>query len=108
MLSQADIEEELHRVLDDLASSTDELRTLADESARRDVGYEVAWARATLASEGKSQDLRKADATETTRKELFAKRVAQERLRAQYAVLTVLRARADALRSLLVSVRAQV
>lgn len=108
MLTQAEIEEELHRVLDDLASSTEELRGLADESARRDVAFEVAWAHAILGSEGKSQDTRKADATVVTRDELFKKRVSQERLRAQYAVLSVLRARSDALRSLLVSVRAQV
>lgn len=108
MLTQAQIEEDLHSVLDDLASSTEELRGLADEAAHRDVAFEVAWARAILSSEGRSQDTRKADATVATKSELFEKRVSQERLRAQYAVLSVLRARSDALRSLLVSVRAQV
>lgn len=101
-------EQEILRLVRLLETATGISAKRARASAEADVAFRGAWARAIGLAEGKTVDLREADATLATLDEYSSKRTAEATLWASTEAGRNIRAQLDALRSVQVNLRASV
>lgn len=106
-LTPVDVEEQICRCLKDLEQATEEYEKHAKEAAQAEVTYKVEYAKALLRAEEKTVGDREARATIDCESFFYERKGAEAVLAAQKELLSTLRARLDALRSLSASVRVQ-
>lgn len=110
-LAQADIEHDIFDVAKALEAETDQYASLSDLAARSEADYKLKFARAVLAVSATQAKMpvaeKEARAEVSSAEELRVWKINEARRQASKEALLSLRARLDALRSLLASVRAQ-
>jgi hypothetical protein len=107
VLSPDEIAREIEHVMSDMQDATFEYKTQAEEAARCEVRYKVAFAKARLSSDRNTVNGREDEATIATQNELLARRIAEELRASQREALLTLRARLEGLRTLSASLRTQ-
>ncbi len=110
VLTQAEIENEILRVTNELEQQTYTFADVADLAATAEADYKLRYARAvvTLSTQSKMTAADKAARAELAAAEQLREwKVADARLKSTKEALLSLRARLDALRSLSANVRAQ-
>jgi hypothetical protein len=107
MLTQAGIEQEIHRIAGRLEERTLTYAELAEVAAEADVVYRVAHAKALLASARNTVSMREADATIECESLLRSRRVSEAVADACKEAVRSLRDQLSALQSLLRAVKDQ-
>lgn len=104
MLTQAQVERELSRLIEAAEEQAHNIAELAEEAARAEVVFKIAYSKALLKAEG-TVEVRKALATVATDTELLDHKIADARLLAGQEASRSIRASMDALRSVNATVR---
>lgn len=106
-ISQAEIEDELMRLLTMLEQHTEEFEALAVRFAETEAEFKAGWARHYLQSSG-SIRTREAEADDAMADLMYQYKIAEALMKAKREKLLSLRMSIDALRTLNANVRAQV
>jgi len=105
-VSQADLENELMRLKDEMLSSVlDELTTHSQQASEAEVKYKVQYAKALLSSQMKTVRDREADATVKTEQALFDRLVTERAVVTAREKLRAYQTSIDGVRTLLVGLR---
>ena len=104
MLTQADVERELERLVGAADTVAHDIADRAEAAARAEHGYKIASARALLASDGPVA-VKEAKALLVCEDEHLARKIADARLLAAQETARTIRAQLDALRSVNATVR---
>lgn len=104
MLTQADVERELARLVQASEDVAHDIAARAEEAARAEHTYKIAYAKALLRAEG-TVALREAQALLAVEAEHLGRKVADARLLAAQETARTIRAQLDALRSVNATVR---
>lgn len=106
VLTQAEVEGEILRLMGELETRTEGLADLATNAAETSVNFKVAWARAFLGCEG-PMDVRRATAGVETEQVALLSETSQALYQAAKEGLNSLRVQIDALRTISANVRGQ-
>lgn len=111
IMAQAEIEELIVRLTDEMEEETDRYSVLADEAANAEADYKLGFARAVVGLADSQARMtapeRQARAEVAAGAELRLWKIAEARRQATKEALLTLRARLDALRSLAANIRNQ-